>query len=90
MKGSGWDSNLPTDANALIGLPLDDETHGTPSSRPKGAPEMELATHCREGAWSCGVDLAGTQGFVPIRREAKPSGDVTESASQPRMRPKAE
>ena len=27
---------------------------------------MELATHCREGAWSCEVDLAGRQGFFQL------------------------
>jgi hypothetical protein len=27
---------------------------------------MELATQCREGTWSCDVDLAGRQGVLEI------------------------
>jgi len=26
---------------------------------------MKLATHCRDGGWSCGVDLAGCSGRFP-------------------------
>jgi hypothetical protein len=74
----------------LITLPLDDESRETPLTSPKEVLEMQLATHCREGTLSCDVDLAGTQGFVPIPGEPEASRDVTESGSQPRMRPKAE
>ena len=77
-------------ANILITLALDDESRETRLTGPKEALDVELATHCREGTWSCEVELAGTQGFVPIPDEPQASRDVTESASQPRMRPQAE
>ena len=58
-----WDSNSPIDANILILLALGDATRATYRKGPTEALEMELATHCREGTWSCDVDLAGRQGF---------------------------
>jgi len=44
---------------------------------------VELATHCLERTWSCEVDLAGTQGFVPAGNEPMASCRVPESADQP-------
>jgi hypothetical protein len=46
-------------ANILITLALDDESRETLLAGPQQALEVELATHCREGTWSCEVDLAG-------------------------------
>jgi hypothetical protein len=44
-------------------LALDKECRETPLTRPKETLEVELASHCREGTWSCELDLAGRQGF---------------------------
>jgi hypothetical protein len=60
-----WDSNSPIDANILILLALGDATRATYRKGPTEALEKELATHCREGTWSCDVDLAGCQGRFP-------------------------
>ena len=46
-------------ANILITLALDDESRETLLAGPQQALEVEPATHCREGTWSCEVDLAG-------------------------------
>ena len=52
-------------AHILITLPLDDGSRETPLARPKETLEVELATHCLEGTWSCEVDLAGYSARFP-------------------------
>src|SRR5262245_22906468 len=50
---------LAIDTNVLIGLALDDATHGTPSRGPNSALEMGQLIGV---AWRCELDLAGCEG----------------------------